>query len=111
MTEVGIIVFFENAPPETVANEVREFFESEGYRLEKGEPACGLYGTGSTALRILFGAFVKRFKFNVDVQPGENYTELSIIKAMTGISGGVLGYSKMNKELDRIRDALLAHFA
>lgn len=110
VTKDGLIVFFQGAPPHIVADEVHRFFVHQGYRLEKGDPACGVYGKGSAVLRVLFGAFAKRFKFDVDVRPAESYTELWITKGMSGAGGGIIGYSKMKKELDRIREALRRFF-
>ncbi len=82
---------------------VEQFFLSEKYRLEDGTPADGTYGIGNNLLRILFGAFVKRYKFKVNVVPSGNGCLVYVEKGMSGVMGGAIGYAKMKKELARIR--------
>jgi hypothetical protein len=81
---------------------LEKFFHSEGYKLESGTNEKGVYGTGSHMMRILFGAFVKRYTFQFKLA-GENGTvRLEFASNMTGVSGGVIGYNKMKKELERL---------
>lgn len=86
-----------------VADRVASYFAKEGYRLESGTATDGHYGIGNNFLRILFGAFVKRYKFHVQISAEGDKSRLSIDKGMSGAMGGAIGYSKMKKELTRIR--------
>ena len=79
------------------------FFAAEGYRLESGTTADGIYGIGSNLMRILFGAFVKRYSFKLLIKEHESGSSVVVDKGMSGAMGGAIGYSKMKKELSRIR--------
>lgn len=93
---------------QTTANKVAHFFEGEGYRLESGMPTDGFYGVGNNILRILFGAFVKRYRFHVTVLEYASGSSVTLEKGMSGVSGGAIGYSKMKKELERIKAGVRA---
>ena len=103
----GTTYTFEGASYEEVVRSLDSKFSLEGYKLESGAPGNGTYGTGSTIMRLLFGAFVKRYTFSVIAsEAGEQRVNLALNKGMTGISGGVIGYAKMNKEHKRISEAI-----
>jgi hypothetical protein len=105
----GAYIFtYQNITKEELANRVDAFFiQQEGYRLEGGAKGSAIYGKGSTFWRILFGAFVKRYKFSIQVKALENgNVSLQLNKEMSGISGGVWGWSQMNKEHIRVAEAL-----
>jgi len=85
------------------ATAVEGYFLCEGYRLEDGNAYDAVYGIGNNLMRILFGAFVKRFKFKVRVAAGGSGSVVTVEKAMSGMMGGAIGYSKMKKELARVR--------
>lgn len=93
---------FANCTPESAAREFANLKQSLGYKIETGDPYRGTYGVGSTVMRILFGAFVKRYTFDHAIYPNGNDTVLEYKKGMTGISGGVIGLAKMNSEFSKI---------
>lgn len=99
-----------NMPAETAAAHVTQFFAGQKYRLEDGQPANGVYGIGNAVLRVLFGAFVKRYKFKVQLLSTESGLQLEISKAMNGAMGGIIGYQKYKKEFERICVSLSNHF-
>ncbi len=105
-TKEGASYLFENTNRESVANSVGEFFGKEQYKLEEGTPDDGVYGTGSKALRAIFGGLVKRNKFKVTIQEESGNVRMSLDKAMSGALGGVLGYKKMKKEHARLVSGL-----
>lgn len=95
-----------NTTPETVAQTLQAAMQSQGYKLESGDPYKGTYGIGSTIMRILFGAFVKRYTFDFAMQPSGDGVVLEFKKGMSGMSGGVIGLAKMNSEFTRISNGL-----
>ncbi len=105
-TKTGASYLFENTDKESIANSVEEFFKREQYKLEEGAPDDGIYGTGSPALRALFGGLVKRYKFKIAILEESGNVRMTIDKAMSGALGGALGYSKMNKEHSRLVSGL-----
>ena len=92
--------------PDAAAQAVQDFFVAEGYRLESGQLHDAVYGIGSDMMRFLLGGFVKRNKFKVQIRPSGDGSSVSVEKGMAGVMGGALGYSKMKKELARIRESL-----
>ena len=102
---------FSQVDPDVLAGEVGAFFAGRRYRLEEGTPLYGVYGTGSAVLRALFGAFARRYKFQVVIQPQDAYVWLRVGKAMSGAMGGVIGYSRMRKETVAILQGLQAYFS
>ena len=105
-TSEGASYLFENTNKESVASSIAEFFEKEQYKLEEGTPDDGVYGTGSAALRAIFGGLVKRYKFKVSIHEESGNVRMLVDKAMSGALGGVLGYSKMKKEHTRVLSGL-----
>ena len=93
-----------------VSGRLERFFLSQGYRLESGTTSDGVYGTGSDLWRILFGAFAKRYKFLLGVTPNHNGTVCNVFleKGMSGAMGGAIGYMRMKKELQRVRNEIAA---
>lgn len=92
--------------PADLANKVHEFFMSRNYKLKSGSPESGLYEHGNYVMRILFGAFVRYFKFQTFVIPQGEQTVVRVQKGHSGMSGGVIGMAKLNKELKRIADEM-----
>lgn len=82
---------------------VHNLFTSSGYKLIEGDNGNGVYEKGNRAMRILFGAFVKYFKFDVSIQDGaDNKPQLKVDKKTSGMSGGAIGVSQVKKELKRV---------
>lgn len=98
----GATYSFENTDIMSLANEIGLLFTEDGYKLEEGTPENGVYGKGSAFLRILFGAFAKRYKFKIAITPESEKVILRLDRRMTGASGGLIGHSKMKTEFARI---------
>ncbi len=90
----------------TMAAWLHEFFCAKGYRLENGTPHSGVYGVGNDTARILLGAFVRRYKFQVDVGTSAGGVWLRVTKGMSGALGGLIGYMAMKRETKRIFESL-----
>ena len=74
-------------------------FMAEHYALEEGSKIDGTYGIGNAAGRFWGGAFVTRNKFSIKLfTTPDGSTLVHFDKAMSGMSGGVIGVSKMKKE-------------
>jgi len=81
---------------------INHAFIASGYRLIIGEKGNGTYEKGNKTMRILFGAFVKYFKFQVlTYVDGPNF-KVQVIKGSSGMSGGVIGMNQVKKELARL---------
>lgn len=98
----GADFVFQGCDPNALAQAVDQYFLGNRYRLENGGPGNATYGVGSDVMRVLFGAFAKRYKFSAVVMPNNPQTILRVEKAMSGAMGGLIGHSKMKKETQRI---------
>lgn len=96
------IFFFEGTNTNDLALKIGNFFTGKGYKLEEGSPENAIYGIGNKVMRILFGAFVKRYTFSVIIKDEDGKTKLEFAKGMSGISGGAIGIAKLNKEYKKI---------
>jgi hypothetical protein len=104
----NVVYTIEGLSVEEVSQKISDYFTAQNYKLEKGTKEDGVYGIGNDVMRIIFGAFVKRYKFQVKVTPSEKQTLVTFTKAMTGVSGGAIGYAKLNKEYKRLTEEMKA---
>jgi ribosomal protein L40E len=107
----GAVLVFPEIDASALATRVHDFFLAKGYTLESGKPGAGSYGIGSTASRVLFGGLAKRHKFDVAIVQEGSKVKLQLTKAMSGASGGLIGWKAMNTEFDRIVNAFREDFA
>ncbi|HOK37704.1 MAG: hypothetical protein WHW07_00075 [Bacteroidales bacterium] len=89
---------FECESVQSLANHVSETFIKRGYKLKDGNSFDGSYEKGDRILRLLFGAFVKYFKFKIKIENNK----LHIHKESSGMSGGLIGMNQVNKEFNAI---------
>ncbi|MDX1630115.1 MAG: hypothetical protein R3345_15505, partial [Fulvivirga sp.] len=90
---------------------LQQFLLKQGYKLEGGTPKAGTYGKGSKTLRILFGAFVKRFTWGIKVKDKDDKTYLVFSKDEKGYWGGVIGVSQVKTEFKRLTNILRTYHA
>lgn len=103
----GAYVTLQNTNAENVTNAMNNYFGQQGYKLEQGAPGNGVYGKGNPTLRIVLGAFHKRFCYNVNVMQNQNGTvQMNLTKADKGRWGGVIGVNQVANETDRHKEAL-----
>ncbi len=103
-----VILLFEQASVEGLSEKAHDFFINNKYKLKQGGfPGNGVYEHGNYILRLLFGAFVRYFKFNVEVNRHDERTiAVKVEKGHSGFSGGVIGMVKLNKELKKLGTAM-----
>ena len=89
-----------------LASKVQEFLPKQGYKLEEGTSANCIYGKGNKTLRILFGAFVKRFTWKITVQETGDTTTLAYVKDEKGYWGGAIGVVQVKNEFKKISEVL-----
>lgn len=107
--ENGLQFKYENMTTPQLADEVEKIFIAEGYKLEFGDKMSGSYGVGNEILRILLGAFVKRFRFNFDIKDEAGVSILNFQKdSLSKFSGGVIGYKKLQKEFEKFAEKFKA---
>jgi hypothetical protein len=91
----------------TLATNIDFLMLKEGYKLVSGQKGNGEYEKGNRVLRILFGAFVKYFKYTIKLKELEDKSiELLFIKTSSGMSGGLIGMNQVKNELKRLAQVL-----
>lgn len=82
---------------------IHQMMAQVGYSIKEEVPGTITYEKGSRVMRILFGAFVKYFKFTVAiVQTAENEITVNIFKQSSGVSGGLIGMNQVKNEMRMI---------
>lgn len=94
--------YYKEVDIKKIENQIMNLFLSKEYKLEEGNYDNGIYGKGNQLLRILFGAFAKRYVFEVNITQDSDITLLKIEKGISGAMGGFIGYRAMNKEFKKI---------
>ena len=108
-TSTGANYLF-NADIGVLASYIQQFFKDEGYELQEGTPVNGSYLKGSLGMRLMFGGFAERYKFTVNISEKDGMAYMVLSKGMSGASGGLIGYNKMEKEITRIREKIYNNF-
>ncbi len=94
-----------NGSLEEVKTRIEDLFHMFGYKLNTATPDFLQVEKGSRVLRLLLGAFVKYFKFDVNFVEKEDGVHVTISRKTTGMSGGVIGMNQVKNEFVRIKDA------
>lgn len=81
---------------------------SSGYKKLDSTAEKITFSRGNRVLRILFGAFVKYFKFSFRFSMDQELdgVKVHVVKDTSGMSGGIVGVSQVKKELKRIAQQL-----
>ena len=66
----------------TLSNNIQEFFKAEGYELKEGTPEKRGYIKGSMGMRVMFGGFANRYKFNVEYRLCKHFYHNYIISTL-----------------------------
>lgn len=96
---------------DVLAEKFEAFLVNKGYKLEAGTKIDGRYGKGNKILRLLFGAFVKRFAWQITITNDFGITELTFYKEAKGYAGGIIGVSQVNNEFNSIINSLVRFHA
>ena len=92
---------------EELDKKIDQLLISSGYNLQEGQLGNGVYVKGNRVLRILFGAFVKYFKFNIITKStGADELKLAVLQESSGMSGGLIGMNQVKNELIRLGQIL-----
>ncbi|MBK5723010.1 hypothetical protein JGH11_19255 [Dysgonomonas sp. Marseille-P4677] len=97
-----LIYIYQGTTVAQMQSEIEALMLSLGYK-HLGQ---GLFEKGSRAMRLLFGAFCKYFKFRVVVEDNSNgEVKVTVSKDTTGLSGGAIGVNQVKKEFYNLSQA------
>lgn len=102
VTKDKAIFTFEGTTEDAIASKVNDLFIKDIYSLEEETQLKGKYGKGSKIMRILLGAFVKRFAWEVTISTQGGLTTATLYKETKGYAGGAIGVNQVNKEFKRL---------
>jgi hypothetical protein len=86
-----------------MAKKIDETMQAHGYKLTEGQIGNGSYEKGSRVMRLLFGAFVKYFKFSITIAANpQGELMVNLFKQTSGMSGGLIGMNQVKNELKRM---------
>jgi hypothetical protein len=104
-----VVNVYSGISAEDLAMKVSQKLTATGYSIKEGKPGDAVYEKGNRVMRILFGAFVKYFKFGVRVEDaGNGSLKVRVHKLTSGMSGGLIGVGQVKNELKRIAADLSA---
>ena len=99
-----IALRYQGMTKENLDREIEDFFIKRGYKHAYGQLGDVTYEHGNHTRRILFGAFVKYFKFRIMTTEHDNGdVGLRVIRATTGLSGGLIGRDQVTNEMIALR--------
>ena len=102
ITKERAIFSFNDTTEENIASKINTLFLKDGYTLEEGSQLKGKYGKGSKIMRILLGAFVKRFAWEVSVTNEGGVIKATLYKETKGYAGGAIGVNQVKNEFKRL---------
>jgi len=97
---------FKGMDKDALADKVQQYLLGKGYKLEEGTKFSGKYGKGSKIGRILLGAFIKRFCWEIRVEQSGQKARLMLIKDAKGYVGGVIGVNQVNNEFSLLSQSI-----
>jgi hypothetical protein len=102
---------FSKLTKDELATKVETFLKGKGYKIEEGTPFKAKYGKGSRVGRILLGAFIKRFAWQVTVEADGDFSTLTFFKEASGAVGGIVGVNQVKNEFNSIIGSLKSFHA
>ena len=109
-TDKGVDLLLGDCTADEAAQALSSFFLGIGFAHSRGSLREGVFELGDAAGRLFAGAFVKRAKFNVRVQPTVRGVNVSVITGMSGVSGGAIGVMREGKQRKQLAADLQAYF-
>lgn len=98
-----VLSVYSGVSAEDLAGLVNKKLIGAGYSISQGNPSDAIYEKGNRVMRLLFGAFVKYFKFGVRIEDaGNGQLKVRVHKLTSGMSGGLIGMGQVKTELKRI---------
>ena len=95
-----ILCVFANISKEELHQKIKQKMADAGYKALSESIGNTVYEKGNRTMRLLFGIFVNYFKCSIHISENENnQIEVFVKKETTGLSGGLIGMSQVDKEL------------
>ena len=95
---------------QNVQNLAQTAFASNGFTVKWENPTKGKAEKGSKGMNIAFGALSQYYGVEFEIFPGQDAAVLRLVKANTGLAGGVWGVMKVSKQFNELADTIAAWF-
>jgi len=109
ITKNDATFYFPSISEEDLGAKLEKYLLQKGDKIEAGTKTNATYGKGSQIMRILFGAFAKRFAWTVKIDSSMHGTTLTFSKMAKGYAGGIIGVNQVKNEFTQIVNSL-KHF-
>jgi hypothetical protein len=109
ITKNDATFYFSSISEEDLGAKLEKYLLQKGDKIEAGTKTNATYGKGSQIMRILFGAFAKRFAWTVKIDSSMHGTTLTFSKMAKGYAGGIIGVNQVKNEFTQIVNSL-KHF-
>jgi len=95
---------------QNVQNLAQTAFASNGFTVKWEGPTKGKAEKGSKGMNIAFGALSQYYGVEFEIYPSQDAAVLRLVKANTGLAGGVWGVMKVSKQFNALADTIAAWF-
>lgn len=93
---------YEGISKDAAVKELEKIFMNSMYKSSIGTGGHTNFEKGDRTMRILFGAFVKYYKFAIISEETDNNVDLKVVSVSSGLSGGLIGKNQVTDEMIRI---------
>jgi hypothetical protein len=107
-TKSNFVHVYSGISKDELDKKIDQLLVSSGYTMKEGQIGHAVYAKGNRVMRILFGAFVKYFKFTIVTGGSSDSDEikLAVRQESSGMSGGLIGMNQVKNELIRLGQIL-----
>ena len=95
---------------ENIQDLVQRAFGYNGFIVRMESGTKGTAERGSKGANVLLGALATHHKVEFEILPAAEGGTLRLVKKGSGVSGGILGMRKANKEFEKLTDILASWF-
>lgn len=96
---------------DNIRNLTQQAFAANGFNVNWESPSRGKAEKGSKAANIMFGGVAQHHAVGIEILPATDGGTLRIATlGRPGLSGGLLGARKVNKQFEQLSDTLVSWF-
>ncbi len=95
---------------ENVQSLVQQALVGNGFQVKWEGPTKGTAERGSKGANLMLGALSQYYRVDFEIYPMASGATLRLLKGNTGMAGGLLGMSKVNKQFVQLSDTLASWF-
>lgn len=95
---------------DSVQNLVHQAFSANGFSVKWESGLKGKAEKGSKGLNLALGALAQYYGIEFEIYPAGELATLRLHKSNTGLAGGIIGVSRVNKKFSELTDTIAYWF-